>query len=640
MHDYVWLVLLFPLLGAAVNGFFGKRLPRPAVGLLSCSAVFLSFLVALGSFWEMSRLPLEERVITQPLFTWIESGGFVSEFALLLDPLALVMILIVTGVGFLIHVYSIGYMAGEDGYYRYFSYLNLFILMMSILVLADNYLVLFVGWEGVGLCSYLLIGYDLARKSAGDAAKKAFIVNRIGDVGFVLGIFLLFRTFGSVDYLRVFDQVSTWAPQAGGVLEAITLLLFIGAVGKSAQIPLYVWLPDAMEGPTPVSALIHAATMVTAGVYMIARSAALYSRAPGTLAVVAAVGLATALLAALIAMAQSDIKKVLAYSTVSQLGYMFLALGVGAFGAGIFHLMTHAFFKALLFLAAGSVILSLHHQQNMFKMGGLRRHLPVTYWTMMAAAAAITGIPGFSGFFSKDEILWEAFSSPRGGVILWLVGVAVAGLTAFYMFRLIFLTFHGQERFEPGAGLHPPHEPSPVVTLPLVGLAVFSIFSGYVGLPGWTGAAQRLQRFLEPSFRYQYSFEAAAGHSHLEEVLLMGVAIMVSGLGILLAYRCYLRDIGSPDRLARRFSGVYRLLEGKFFVDELYDRLLIRPLSRFSKDGLWGVVDVKVLDGAVNGTASGILGWGNFLKLIQSGQVRSYAAWILCGASLLLFYLS
>ena len=423
--QYFWILILFPLAGALLNGIFGNRFSTKASAWISCLASGLSFLVALNTFWEFLHLPVSERIIKQHLFTWIQSGKFVAEFAFLLDPLSMVMILIVTGIGLLIHLYSVEYMTGDNGYYRYFAYLNLFIFMMSLLILADNYLLMFIGWEGVGLCSYLLIGHYLDKKSAGDAAKKAFIVNRIGDVSFILGIFLIFATFGSVNYLKVFETVSHRFPQpveGFGVLGTITLLLFIGATGKSAQFPLYIWLPNAMEGPTPVSALIHAATMVTAGIYVIVRSVALYSRAPDTLAIIALVGTLTALLAAMMALVQQDIKKVLAYSTISQLGYMFLAVGVGSFSAGIFHLLTHAFFKALLFLGAGSVILALHHEQNLFKMGGLKKQLKTTFYTMWIATLAISGVPFFSGFFSKDKILWEVFnSSLYGGSLLWSV---------------------------------------------------------------------------------------------------------------------------------------------------------------------------------------------------------------------------
>ncbi len=656
MLEYYWTVLLFPSLGAAINGLWGRRLSSAWIGGIGCLTVLSSFLVTLLTFLEMRGLQGEEAVAEISLFTWIQAGRFSSDFALLVDPLSLVMMLIVTGVGFLIHVYSVGYMAGEGGFYRYFSYLNLFILMMSILVLANNYLLMFVGWEGVGLCSFLLIGYYFERKSAGDAAKKAFIVNRIGDVGYALGIFLIFKTFGSIQYSEVFAQASEWPVQSGGVLFAICTLLFIGAVGKSAQIPLYVWLPDAMEGPTPVSALIHAATMVTAGVYMVARSAALYSRAPEALTLVAVVGLVTAALAALIAVAQSDIKRVLAYSTVSQLGYMFLAVGVGAFGAGIFHLMTHAFFKALLFLGSGSVILATHHQQDMFKMGGLKKYLPRTYWTMLIATGAISGVPLLSGFFSKDEILWQAYSSPHGSLAFWLVGTLVAGLTAFYMFRLIFLTFHGEERLEAehhheeghrsahaanhSDGSHgggQPREPASVVTLPLMILAFFSVVAGYIGLPAWSGMSNRLEHYLHTSFRFAAEVEAAH-HSHAEEIGLMLVTIAIAALAIGVAYRLYVREPEAPSRLAARFRGVYELLRGKFFVDELYEATLIRPVRRLSRSFLWKFFDVGIVDGAVNGVAALMSRFSNGLRLMQSGYARSYAAWIFAGATLLFLY--
>ncbi len=650
MHDYFWLVLLLPLLGAAVNGLWGKSLPPRLIGWISCGAIGLSFLVTASVWLQLLGAPEEESTVTLRLFTWIESGRFSADFALLLDPLSLLMMMVVTGVGFLIHVYSMEYMAGETGYYRFFAYLNLFILMMSVLVLGDNYLLMFVGWEGVGLCSYLLIGYYFEKKSAGDASKKAFIVNRIGDIGFILGVFLIFKTFGTVQYLKVFEGAAAMDPATGGVFTVITLLLFVGAVGKSAQIPLYVWLPDAMEGPTPVSALIHAATMVTAGVYMIARSGALFSRAPETLFVVALVGVATSLMAALIAIAQTDIKKVLAYSTVSQLGYMFLAVGVGAFGAGIFHLMTHAFFKALLFLGSGSVILAMHHEQDMLKMGGLKKYLPKTYWTMLIATAAIAGVPLFSGFFSKDEILWKAYSSPYGGWGFWLVGVAVAGMTAFYMFRLMFLTFHGEERRdavghhdhgshggEHDHGPHDPREPSWVVTGPLMILAVLSLLGGLVGPPGWTHLNNRLEHYLEPSFRFVREVEAPH-HGSSEELGLMTVTILLAGLGIFLAYQAYIRDPGLPDRVSRRYAGFHRLLVGKFFVDEFYEAALIKPVRRVSRRLLWQAIDVAVVDGAVNGVATMARGFSQVFRRMQSGFARSYAGWILAGAVVVLFY--
>ena len=641
--EHYWILLLFPLVGAAINGILGRRFPHPVIAWLSCSMVALSFLVALLSFFNFIRLPEDQRIIPYHLYTWIQSGNFVSEVSFLLDPLSMVMILVVTGVGFLIHIYSLGYMAGQSGYYRYFAYLNLFIFMMSVLVLADNYLLMFVGWEGVGLCSYLLIGYYFEKQSAGDAAKKAFILNRIGDVGFLIGVFLIFRTFESVQYLTVFQAVSEQFAVIGtefGVLGAITLLLFIGAAGKSAQVPLYVWLPDAMEGPTPVSALIHAATMVTAGVYMIARSAPLYSRAPETLFIIAVVGISTALLAALIATVQRDIKKVLAYSTISQLGYMFLAIGVGAFGAGVFHLLTHAFFKALLFLGSGSVILALHHEQDLFNMGGLRKYLPVTFFTMWMGAFALAGVPLFSGFFSKDAILWETFAA--GNEALWLMGVAVAGLTAFYISRLMFLAFHGRERSEKQHQGPPdlsPKEPSWSVTLPLIILAGFSLLAGYLGLPSYWGS-NRLEEFLAPSFRFQFNGQPAAAmeHAHLTEVILTLVTLAVAFFGFALAYHFYIKDPQVAGRLANRFSWLYALLRRKFFVDEIYDWLLVGPVQRLSRTILWKGMDVRVVDGLVHGTASLMQAWSHRVKRIQSGDTRLYATWILGGALLILFY--
>jgi NADH-quinone oxidoreductase subunit L len=638
-----WILILFPLVGAALNGILGRRFPHPVIAWLSCSTAALSFLVALLAFYSFIQRPEDQRMVAHHLFTWIQSGNFVSEFSFLLDPLSMVMILVVTGVGFLIHIYSLGYMAGQSGYYRYFAYLNFFIFMMSVLVLADNYLLMFVGWEGVGLCSYLLIGYYFEKKSAGDAAKKAFILNRIGDVGFLIGVFLIFRTFESVQYLTVFQAVSDPFVEPGaefGVLGAITLLLFIGAAGKSAQVPLYVWLPDAMEGPTPVSALIHAATMVTAGVYMIARSAPLYSRAPETLFIIAVVGMSTALLAALIATAQRDIKKVLAYSTISQLGYMFLAMGVGAFGAGVFHLLTHAFFKALLFLGSGSVIMALHHEQDLFNMGGLSKYLRVTFYTMWMGTLAIAGVPLFSGFFSKDAILWKTFAA--GNEALWLVGVVVAGLTAFYMSRLMFLAFHGRERLErnhQGASAPLPEEGSWSVTLPLIILALFSLLAGYIGLPSYLGR-NRLEGFLAPSFRFQNNGPPASAieHSHLTEITLTLVTLVVAFFGFALAYHFYIKDPQVTLRLARRFSWLYSLLRRKFFVDEIYDWLLVGPAQRLSRTILWQGMDMRVIDGLIHGTASLMQAWSHRVKRIQSGYTRLYATWILGGAILILFY--
>ena len=462
--NLIWLIPLFPAAGFVINGLFGKRLSKTVVGVIACGAVLISFIFAAGAVYQLIQLEGEQRSHTVKLYEWFNAGpahiksGEVSRFsvdwAFLLDPLSAVMVLVVTGIGFLIHIYSTGYMHEEDGFYRFFAYLNLFMFSMLTLILGNNYLVMFVGWEGVGLCSYLLIGYYFHKKSAGDAAKKAFVVNRIGDWGFSIGIMLIFATFGTLEFGKVGEAVREGV-MAGSfhvsdpLFIGMALALFIGATGKSAQIPLYVWLPDAMEGPTPVSALIHAATMVTAGVYMVARSNFIFQMAPEAMTVVAVIGALTALFAACIGLVQNDIKRVLAYSTVSQLGYMFLALGVGAFAAGIFHLMTHAFFKALLFLGSGSVIHAMHHEQDMRKMGALKDKIPVTFWTMFVGTLAIAGTPLLSGFFSKDEILWQAFSSPQGHIVLWLIGVIVAGMTSFYMFRLLFMTFFGAIQSRP-----------------------------------------------------------------------------------------------------------------------------------------------------------------------------------------------
>ena len=653
MLDKYWILLLFPLFGAAFNGLVGKKLPTKVVGILGSLTVFLSFSVAAVSFVELLGIAPAERAVTNHLFTWIQAGGFTAECSFLFDPLSAVMILVVTGVGFLIHVYSIEYMEGEAGYYRFFSYLNLFIFMMSVLVLADNYLLMFVGWEGVGLCSYLLIGYYFETRVAGDAAKKAFIVNRIGDFGFLLGVFLIFQNFGSVSFHEVFEQVAHRfpTPEVGlGVLGAITLFLFLGATGKSAQIPLYVWLPDAMAGPTPVSALIHAATMVTAGVYMIARSAALYSRAPDTLAVVATIGVLTCLLAALIAITQKDIKRVLAYSTVSQLGYMFLAVGVGAFSAGIFHLYTHAFFKALLFLGSGSVILSVHHEQDMYKMGGLKKYLPVTWITMGIATLAISGIPPFAGFFSKDEILWQSLTSPHGQVLFWIVGTAVAALTAFYMARLMYLTFYGPERFdlshhdhgEPAESGHAakakPVEPSWIIKGPLSVLALLSLVGGFIGLPAWLGP-NYLEGFLEPSLELAYRGPLTEeGHGHATEIALTILVVTLAIVSIWLAYRYFLADPKRAERFASRHPGLYQLLWNKFYVDEIYDAAIIRPIARISDSVLWKGVDDGLIDGAVNGVASLFQSWSRRVRRMQAGYARVYASWILFGVALIFVY--
>jgi NADH-quinone oxidoreductase subunit L len=641
MTDYLWLIPLVPLAGSAINGLAGRRFSKSVITLVACGAAGISFIVASVSFFGLLKLAPDQRHLLHVYFTWIASGDFVAKAELLLDPLSAVMILVVTGVGFIIHVYSIGYMHAEDGYYRFFAFMNLFLFSMLILVLAGNFLLMFVGWEGVGLCSYLLIGYYFDRRSAGDAGKKAFIVNRIGDIGFILGIFLIFLTFNSLDFGEVFRQIAV-APQRFpletggiGILTAISLLLFVGATGKSAQIPLYVWLPDAMEGPTPVSALIHAATMVTAGVYMVVRCSPIFSRAPWALDVVMTIGILTALMAATIGLVQTDIKRVLAYSTVSQLGYMFVAAGVGAYSAGIFHLMTHAFFKALLFLGAGSVIHAMGGEQDLMHMGGLRRSTPITYWTMLIASLAISGIFPLSGFFSKDEILWSAWS--RGHPLIWLFGFITAGLTAFYMFRLVFLAFCGEARHSEEVHHHV-HESPPSMTVPLIVLGILSFVGGFIGLPAWLGA-NRFFDFLEPSLALTYRPELGE-FPHTVELGFAALSIAVAAVGIYVAYRLYISRPNAAAALAARWKAIYQLLLHKYYVDELYDAAIVHPTLKASTELLWKQTDVGLIDGAVNGVGETIQDMASILKDVQNGLIRSYAAWILLGTVAVLIYIS
>ncbi len=636
--DHLWIIPLLPLLGAAVNGFFGLKWPNKAVNTVALSSTGISFACALEAVREfLDYYAQTGHAFRKEFFDWIVAGNFRAGFDLQMDQLTVVMVLVVTGVGFLIHIYSTGYMAHEGGYYRFFAYLNLFMFFMLILVLAANYVLLFVGWEGVGLSSYLLIGFYFLRKSAADAGKKAFIVNRIGDFGFMLGMFLLFRTFKTLDFNTLFAAVhDANLPREGwgifGTFTIACLLLFMGACGKSAQLPLYVWLPDAMEGPTPVSALIHAATMVTAGVYVVARSHILFEHSETALVVVATIGCATALFAATIGLVQTDIKKVLAYSTVSQLGYMFLACGVGAFGAGIFHLMTHAFFKALLFLAAGSVIHAMGGEQDMRHMGGLSKKIKVTYWTMLIATLAIAGAPLFAGFFSKDAILFSAFTvGGNGGHVLYAIGLLTALLTSFYMFRLIFLTFHGKQRHDE----HHVHvHESPWTMLgPLVILAVLSIFGGWFALPSFFGGADSFANFLAPVFAARGEVgglsEAAA---HTLELTLAGVAVLTATVGFLVAFWLYLRQPGKPEQLAKSLRGIYTTLYNKYYVDELYAAVIVRPLVWLSENVLWKIIDVEAIDGTVNGIAHGATAVGDTVRHAQSGNTRSYAVWVVVGA--------
>jgi NADH-quinone oxidoreductase subunit L len=601
----LWLIPIFPLLGFLVNGLLGRRLPKALINLIAVGSVVLSFAWVVKTLLGLS--PIETKYI-EHYYTWIQSGTLNISVDFAVDRLTAIMLMVVTGVGLLIHIYAVGYMEHEGGYYRFFAYFNLFMFFMLVLVLAQNYLLLFVGWEGVGLCSYLLIGFYFTEQFATTAGNKAFIVNRIGDFGFSLALFLIYRQFATLDFSKVFDAAKGLPAEASaGILTTITLLLLVGATGKSAQIPLYVWLPDAMAGPTPVSALIHAATMVTAGVYMIARSATLFTKAPITMDTVAVIGLATAFVAATIGLAQTDIKKVFAYSTVSQLGYMFLGVGVGAFSAGIFHLMTHAFFKALLFLGAGAVIHGLHGEQDLGQMGGLRRFMPITALTLLCASAAISGVPFLSGFYSKDAILVAAYA--RAPWMYW-VGVLTAGMTAFYVFRAWFLAFTGDYR-----GHEHPHESPLVMTGPLMILAVLSLAGGFIKVP----------QILEPMF--------AEGP---ENQTLAWLSAGVGLLGIFLAYVFYVAKRGLADSFAKAAGGLYTLVYNKYFVDEVYDATVVEPLIEGSRTMLWRGVDAGLIDGTVNGVGRRARGIGSILRLAQSGNIRSYAAWVVLGSIILL----
>jgi NADH-quinone oxidoreductase subunit L len=635
--EYLWIIPLLPLLGSAINGLFGAKWPNKYVNIAAIGSTGLSFLLSLEAVREF--FDSGQVLFRKEFFTWIAAGNFRAGFDLQMDQLTVVMVLVVTGVGWLIHIYATGYMAHEGGYYRFFSYLNLFMFFMLILVLAANYVLLFVGWEGVGLSSYLLIGFYFLKKSASDAGKKAFIVNRIGDFGFMLGMFLLFRTFHTLDFTTLFQAASNpaWTPEGWGQFGTFTiacLLLFMGACGKSAQLPLYVWLPDAMEGPTPVSALIHAATMVTAGVYVVARSHVLFAHSETALVVVAIIGCATAFFAATIGLVQTDIKKVLAYSTVSQLGYMFLACGVGAFSAGIFHLMTHAFFKALLFLAAGSVIHAMGGEQDMNRMGGLSKKIRWTYGTMLIATLAITGIPPLAGFFSKDAILLGAFQIP-GGHPLYALGLLTALLTSFYMFRLIFLTFHGKQRYD-DRKVHV-HESPWSMLGPLVVLAVLSVVGGWVAAPALLGGPDYFANFLSPVFGGRESVEVmgeAAAHTLELTLAFVAVAAALAGWGV--AYWLYLVRPEKADGLAKSMAPAYRTLLNKYYVDELYDVVIVKPLVWISTNVLWKVVDVEAIDGTVNGIAGGTTAIGDGVRHTQSGNTRSYAVWVVVGALVVL----
>lgn len=624
MKDLFWLIPFVPALSTLVLVLFGRKLPKKVVSWQACLSVFISFIIALISFFSLLKTPPESYPIVKNLFTWISAGSFSANLSFQFDPLSAVMALVVTGVGFLIHVYSVGYMAHDKGYTRYFTYLNLFTFAMLILVLASNMILMFVGWEGVGLCSYLLIGFWFEKHSAASAGKKAFIVNRIGDAGFILGILFIFLAVGSSEFTAVNQAISGGLITRGGA-TLIAILLFIGATGKSAQLPLYIWLPDAMEGPTPVSALIHAATMVTAGVYMVARMNLLFTFAGTAGSIVALVGALTAIFAATMALTQNDIKRVLAYSTISQLGYMFIGCGVGAYAAGIFHLYTHAFFKSLLFLAAGSVMHALSGELDMRKMGGLRKYLPWTYPTFLIGAIAIAGVPFLSGFFSKDAILTHAYA--QGQYFVWALGLMGAILTAFYMFRLIFLTFHGKERLEPEAKKHL-HESPKVMTIPLAILAFFSVVAGYIGLPVVLGKKANLfQNFLEPVIPPPSEGHLSMG---LEWTLIL-ISVVVAFVGIYIAYMFYLKRPGIPHSIVRRIPGVYKLLYNKYYVDEAYNAVIVNPLIKGSEI-IYENFDLAVIDGALNGSASATGFFGRVLSALQTGYVKDYVLVFLLGA--------
>jgi NADH-quinone oxidoreductase subunit L len=642
--SYLWLIPLLPFAGFLINGTLGRRLPRPLVSAVALIPTFLSACLWIWLWFSMKAAGAPESihsVITLFGNNWIQIAGFHADFAFTVDHLTLIMLGVVTCVGFLIHLYSVGYMAHEEGYWRFFAYLNLFMFFMLVLVLSANFLLLFVGWEGVGLASYLLIGFYFKKDSAANAGKKAFIVNRIGDFGFLLAMFLLIAHFGTLDFSTIFTDIAQHSEWQGGFLTAIALLLVVGATGKSAQIPLYVWLPDAMEGPTPVSALIHAATMVTAGIYMVARTHTIFDRSPYALGVVAIIGAATAIFAACIGIVQHDIKRVLAYSTVSQLGYMFLACGVGAYTAGIFHLLTHAFFKALLFLAAGSVIHALSGEQDMRKMGGLRKRIPVTFWTMTMGVIAIAGIPPLAGFFSKDEILFRAFVSPNSiGKLLWLVGLVTAGMTSFYMFRLWFKTFFGEERFEEHHDVHHEaeghghgvHESPLIMTLPLMILAVLSVIGGWVGVPEALGGHDEIGAFLDPVFSVG-SIQVTEVVSHGTELGLAAISVAVALLGFFIAYVLYYKKPGTAASYARQFPALYRLVENKFYVDEIYQAVIVTPLLIFARIVLGLIIDGGVVNGSGATAGASARGLGLLARRMQSGNIRSYAGWLALGAA-------
>lgn len=615
MEEMIGLIPLAPFLGFATIALLNKQLRHWLVALMACSSVLFSFVLSVVLFFALGD---DQPAFTFTAFDWITTGNFSVSFSFLVDPLSILMMLIITGVGFLIHVYSAGYMHGDEGYNRFFAYLNLFIFFMLLLVMGSNYLLMFVGWEGVGLCSYLLIGFWFKNTDYNNAARKAFIMNRIGDLGLILGVIMIFVQFGTLTYQDVFAQSAGWV-SGSDTITTITILLFIGAVGKSAQIPLYTWLPDAMAGPTPVSALIHAATMVTAGVYMVARNNILYTLSPFTLDLIVIVGLATAVLAATIAVAQNDIKKVLAYSTVSQLGLMFLALGLGAYTSGIFHMTTHAFFKALLFLAAGSVIHGMSGEQDIREMGGLRKLLPVTFATFLVGTLAISGLPPFAGFFSKDEILAQAFSENK---MVWSLAFFASLLTVFYMFRLFFLTFSGASRATAEVQHHI-HESPQTMTTPLIILAVLSAVGGFMGIPAVFGDAHVLSDFLTPVFAQSQEMSAPHHLSHTTELILMGVVVALTVVVIFIAHNLYVQKNKVPAPEGTTLNTFHRILYNKYYVDEIYDRIIVRPMTLLSK-ALDALIERLMIDQLVNGAGRAVTWGGKTLRFVQTGNTGFY----------------
>lgn len=633
MINSFYLVTLLPLLGFLINGFFGKKLKNEKlIGAISTLAVFIPFLIGVFTLFELSSLEPESRKIFITYFNWITAGSFSVNYSYLIDPLSISLVLVVTGIGSIIHFYSIGYMHGDPGFGKFFSYMNLFIFAMLNLILADNFLLVFLGWEGVGLCSYFLIGFWYDKKFTGDAAKKAFIVNRIGDFGFMVAMFFIFTNFNTLEISKFLEGLAAY--QVGEpLLLIIALLLFLGATGKSAQIPLFVWLPDAMAGPTPVSALIHAATMVTAGVYLVARTSLLYALSPVALSIVFIIGLLTAVMAGTIALKQNDIKKILAYSTVSQLGFMFMALGTGAYWVAIFHLITHAFFKALLFLGSGSVIHGMHDEQDITKMGGLKCKMKITFITFFIGSLAISGIPPLSGFFSKDEILYKTFTN--FGIPFYVVGLITAAITAFYMFRLIALTFYGKPRYN--QNVHP-HESPSTMTIPLVILAVLSIVGGFIGLPHFTGFPNILEHWLEPVFKNAQNvlstIHPESEHSTGVELLLIVLSVAVASASIIYSFRKFSQqDKFEPE------TGFGKVLENKYYVDEVYDAVVVNPVQKTSENYLWKILDIKLIDGAVNGISKYISNISFDWRKLQTGIVQDYTTVSVAGVIIIIVYL-